>query len=404
VLNSDNPQRDSIGFHVGVPAQEWWLTQAKIFLMYLKLIVWPWPLLIHYDLPYLKTLGEAWPYVAIVAVLGLGTLFLLWKNHPLGLLGTFVFAILSPTFIIPVVTEMAAERRMYLPLVAITALVVVGGYMLAQAILCRESRKEARSSTASSSPLATVIVPAFCVAVVMGLVSSRRLAAYDNVLAMWQDVLRLQPHSHVAHQNVAVQYEHVGDLPTAIGHYRESLRLKPDSSLGHYNLAILLSRLGQHEEACEHFRLAAKYNASPEVLNNYGVSQYVLGRNDESIATFKEVIRLKPTMWRVHENLGKAYVRAGQLPQAIESFKQAIKHNPAAVSSYGHLAKTQAKMGQPAEAITTAELALKAARAAGEFAMAARIESDLAIYRASLTNAAGDKLETLDTENAAPTK
>jgi hypothetical protein len=96
-LNYDNPHRDSIGFHMGVPAHVWWLTQAKVFLMYVKLVIWPWPLLIHYDLPYLETLGAAWPYVAFLAMLGLGTLFLLWKNHPVGLLGTFVFAILSPT-------------------------------------------------------------------------------------------------------------------------------------------------------------------------------------------------------------------------------------------------------------------------------------------------------------------
>jgi Tfp pilus assembly protein PilF len=325
-------------------------------------------------------------------MLGLGTLFLLWKNHPVGLLGTFVFAILSPTLIIPVVTEVAAERRMYLPLVAIAALVVVGGYTLAQSLSRRESREGAGQSTVrsnASSPLVAVIAPALCLAAVLALVSSRRLVAYDNELTLWQDVLRLQPHSHVAHQNAGVEYYNEGNLTAAARHCAESVRLKPDSSSGQYSLALVLSKLGQHEKASEHFRLAAKHLPdSPELLNNYGVSLFVLGRNDEAIATFKETIRLKPTLWRAHENLGKAFAQAGNLAEATASFKQALRLNPEALASYGHLARAQAQKGQHAEAIATAQTALKVARATGADAMAARIETDLATYRAILASAA----------------
>ena len=87
--------------------------------MYLKLVVWPWPLLIHYDFAYFKTLSQAWMYVLPVLLLGMATLWLLWRNDPIGYLGTWMFAILSPTLVIPITTEMAAERRMYLPLAAI---------------------------------------------------------------------------------------------------------------------------------------------------------------------------------------------------------------------------------------------------------------------------------------------
>ena len=35
--------------------------RAKVLFLYLKLAVWPWPLVIHYEIPYLKTAAEAWP-------------------------------------------------------------------------------------------------------------------------------------------------------------------------------------------------------------------------------------------------------------------------------------------------------------------------------------------------------
>ena len=116
VLTLRAPYGTAAGFEAGVPAQHWWLTQTKVFLLYLKLTLWPWPLLIHYELPYLTTFAESWMFVLPVFVLGIITLVLLWRNHPAGYLGTAIFAILSPTSLIPIRLEMAAERRMYLPL------------------------------------------------------------------------------------------------------------------------------------------------------------------------------------------------------------------------------------------------------------------------------------------------
>ena len=49
------PYGTAAGFGAGVPVHEWWLTQSKVLLMYLKLALWPWPLLIHYELPYFTT-------------------------------------------------------------------------------------------------------------------------------------------------------------------------------------------------------------------------------------------------------------------------------------------------------------------------------------------------------------
>ncbi len=130
-LNLGSPRGNSAGFDLGVSAGSYWLTQAKVLSMYLKLAIWPWPLLIHYELPYFATFREAWIYVVPVLLVGLGTLALLLRNHPIGYLGTLIFAILAPTSLVPIVTEMAAERRMYLPLAPLVVLCVIGGYLLA---------------------------------------------------------------------------------------------------------------------------------------------------------------------------------------------------------------------------------------------------------------------------------
>ncbi len=62
------------GFSLGVTGPEWWLTQSKVFFFYLKMVAWPWPLLLHYHMPYLKTLAESWMYVVPLLLIGLATL------------------------------------------------------------------------------------------------------------------------------------------------------------------------------------------------------------------------------------------------------------------------------------------------------------------------------------------
>ncbi len=135
-LNYNAPRSDTAGFarasHIGLPAYAWWLTQTKVLLLYLKLAIWPWPLSIHYGTPYLQSLGAAWPWVAGVTVLAIATLVLLWRFSAVGFVGGWVLIILSPTLVVPIITEVAAERRMYLPLAAIMTLLVVGGYWLVQ--------------------------------------------------------------------------------------------------------------------------------------------------------------------------------------------------------------------------------------------------------------------------------
>ena len=105
----------STGFGSGVPAYVWWFTEAKVLLLYLRLAVWPWPLVIHYEYDYLDSLAAAWPWVVPAAIFALVAAILFWRRTAIGFALVSMLAILSPTLVVPVVTEVAAERRMYLP-------------------------------------------------------------------------------------------------------------------------------------------------------------------------------------------------------------------------------------------------------------------------------------------------
>ena len=177
-LNIDGPRSGTAGFGHGVSALAWWFTQAKVLLMYLKLTFWPCPLVIHYEIPHLNTLGAAWPWVVPAAALGIATLVLIARRTATGFLGAWLFIILSPTLVVPMTDEVAAERRMYLPLAAIAALVVVGGYELAQQAV----RSLASGAAADSWPLKITAAGTLLAVAILSVVSVRRVAIYDSPL------------------------------------------------------------------------------------------------------------------------------------------------------------------------------------------------------------------------------
>ena len=152
VINLDGPRTPLAGFDQGIDASVWWLTQTKVLLMYLKLAFWPWPLVIHYHVPFLYTLGEAWPYLVPTLLLGLASVVLLWRRSAAGFVGAWLFVVLSPTLLVPLAHEVAAERRMYLPLVALVAFVVIAGYELARRIAAHPAHAGAQGSAARRPP------------------------------------------------------------------------------------------------------------------------------------------------------------------------------------------------------------------------------------------------------------
>jgi tetratricopeptide (TPR) repeat protein len=382
-LNIHGPRSDSVGFHLEVPAYAWWFTQAKVLLMYLKLVVWPWPLVIHYEMPYLDSPLAAAPFVLPVAVLAIGTLFLLWRGSAVGYVGAWVFAILAPTLVVPINTEVAAERRMYLPLAAIAALAVVGTYDLAERVRRRQKRGR-RTTETGRLPYIAVFAPALVIAIVLAGVSVRRLAAYQAPIVLWQQAVDYEPRNHIAQQNLGVELAKVNRYAEAIARYQETLRLKPDQLTAHNNLGLAGLETRDFDLAIHHFRELVRLEPASEVMrNNLAVALVTADRLDEAIVEFEKTLALNPRMWKAHDNLGDALKRTGRLSEAIKHYEKAVELNPDALEVYGHLADACARAKQPAKAIAAAERAFELAQSAGQYETAATIATQLAAFRAS---------------------
>jgi len=117
----------SAGFSSGIGVWTYLLNQTVMIVRYLYLAVWPWSLVSNYGWPAPLTLADALPQAAVVCVLLAATLVAIFRWPSLGFAGCWLFFTLAPTSsVVPIATEVGAERRMYLPLVSLIALAVVG--------------------------------------------------------------------------------------------------------------------------------------------------------------------------------------------------------------------------------------------------------------------------------------
>ena len=89
-LNVDAPRSHAAGLGAGLPAYVWWFTQAKVLLLYLKLSIWPWPFVIHHEMPPLWTVSASLPWLLAGDRGGLCSLSSFFGDaSPIGYLGAW---------------------------------------------------------------------------------------------------------------------------------------------------------------------------------------------------------------------------------------------------------------------------------------------------------------------------
>ena len=326
------------GFDVGVAPWAYWLTQFQAVAHYLKLSVWPHPLVFEYGTFWVRPV-EALPYAVIVVPLAVATVIALWRRPVLGFLGAWFFMILAPSSIVPVATQTMAEHRMYLPLAAVIVAAVVGIYTLA-----------GRRSWILFGTLA----------IALGMVTGSRNENYQSELAIWSDTVAKWPTNARAQTSLGLALDQSGRTREAIQHFEATLRIKPDDADAHNNLGNILDRSGRTSEAIRHY--AAALRARPhdaQTLYNLGLALDHVGRISEAIERHEAALRIKPDFAEARNNLGVILWRSGRVREAIQQYEGALRIKPDYARAHYNLGNALAQAGMTSEAIRHYEEALR---------------------------------------------
>lgn len=324
-LSLDAPRSFSSGFHLGANKIIWWFTQCKVLLMYLKLTIWPWPLRCAYELPHVETPLAILLFVTPVILLGTLALWLVKRNHPVGFVLVFVAAILAPTSLLPIMTEMAAERRMYLPLAALIAFAIVAIYLFAKR-QHRLSVLAGESSDDSKAPRNAALFAVLVIGFLYGLLGYLRLGEYYNEMDMWLQVAQSEPKNHIAHYNLGLMYNEQGREADSLAELQAAVAANPNYIQALSALGFALMNAGRMDEAVESIKAALAIDPRfVPALNNLGIALIRMGHSAEAIESLQRAVQLDPTHADSHHNLGKALFNTGRRDQAIEQLQ--IAHN-----------------------------------------------------------------------------
>jgi tetratricopeptide (TPR) repeat protein len=371
------PHRQTRGFGAGIGAWDYAKNQCIVVLEYLRLVVWPHPLVLDYGVAQPVPLRAALPGAIVLGLLVLATGIVHVYRPLVGFLPVWTLVSLAPTSsIVPIVSEVGAERRMYLPLAGIVVLAVLAGHAVLGRVAARV-RWIMLAAVAASLIAKTV----------------HRNEQYRSALALWQTAVAARPENPRARVNLAGTLQQRGRAEAAVAELRRALDLAPEHRDAHNNLAVALMAQGEVAAAIRHYRRAIEIDPSFfQAHSNLGNALVAHGRSDEALPHYREAVRLRPREFVGHYNLGRVLLAEGRIEEAIRSYRHAMEIRPDSALGHNGLGAALAANGEHAAALRHYREAVRLdpgmaeahANLAGQLLAAGRIDEAVAHCRRAL--------------------
>ena len=328
------------GFDVGISAPAYWLSQLSALARYLQLAACPINLVFDYGTKWVSSFGEVVPAALLVAVLAAGTIWAVLSpdapgaapspvrlRRALGFAGTWFFAILAPTSLVPGNRQTLAEHRMYLALAPLLATAVIAAFWVARRI-------------ATIGPRTALAVLVAAITVLFCGLTARRNRDYQSELALFADTAAKRPRNAYALANYGMALLAGGSPAAAVGQFERALQLRPAYPIAENDLGNALLELDRNSEAIAHYRAAVGLNPGfADAHNNLGGALARVGRLSEAESEIKAALSLQPNDAEAHNNLGGILAGTGRLAQAIAQFREALRLDPNYGAARSNLAK-----------------------------------------------------------------
>jgi tetratricopeptide (TPR) repeat protein len=358
------PRTHSAGFSTNVDPWTYLLNQTVLITRYLSLTVWPRGLVVAYGPVQPLTFIAVWPFATFVVLAVTATAVALVRWPLVGFVGAWIFITLAPTSsVVPIATEVGAERRMYLPLVALICLAVT----LTALLTIHLAQRRPRRAFALACGALTVL---------LGVTTVQRNREYGSPLGLAQTVLARWP-TAFAHSIVGTQLAIVGRHPEAIAELRRAV---PGYTLARYHLGGELFNQGAIDEAVVQLQTFVQLEPTlaeavpsrtmigraqmlrsefPAAIGEFravltmtrpgdDAHTTAMGfladalfsdhRFDEAVPEYRVFVAKRPRDVGAFINLGVSLAEIGRLTEAAEAFQRAVQLDPSNATASRNLA------------------------------------------------------------------
>lgn len=309
------------------------------YFVYVKKAVWPAPLSVCSDFtPPVYSIGAA--IVAGLVLLSLtGVAFAVRKRDPAFPVGWLWFlGLLFPVIgILPVRTQVLAERYAYFPIVGLAIAMAWGTRVLGQRFPQR---------------LPGISGGAFVAVLLLAVLSINQSLHWKNSLTLFAHAVSVAPDDHLAHNNLGQALHEAGRLDEAAAEFRRALEIVPNDASGHFNLGVVLKESGRLVDAEQHLSRSVQLDPrDAEGLCELGAVLQMRQRPAESLPFLEQAVELAPGVSRIRNNYGSALAVLGRMEDAAEQFREAVRLDMTNAQAHYNLALALRDLGQTGEAV-----------------------------------------------------
>lgn len=347
------PSNPTVGVN-DTPYTSWqWLqTQAGVVVHYLRLVVVPWPLRGAYDDGPATFASAVLPGLVVVALLV--TAVRCWWSRPwLGWLGALFFLLLAPTStVLPIETEVVAERRMYLPMLAVLIPLVLTGHRFV-AMRTRTWRIGGAAVVAAA-------------AIGLGLLTRDRVWTYADPTRFWADAFAKREPGRRTFLAAQILANHGAMLwqqrrfDEAHVCYSEAMQCPNPTAVECMQYAVSLFQRGDQQQALAMLRdVLRQAPDNGDVQGSLGTCLLAMHyeakepRGNPALVEAETVLRravvLKPKNAAYWNSLGYVLRERGNLPEAEQAYEQACALTKDRVEPFLYRADVLTRLGREAE-------------------------------------------------------
>jgi len=337
-----SPRATTAGFGVAtITPWRYFTSELSVICYYLRLAIWPNSLCLDYFWPTATSPGQILPYATVLAALGAATIWALLKRKPVAFIGVWFFLILSVTSSFMPIVDLAFDHRMYLPLAAVIALVVIGGVAVAERLGNLQLFVASLGARPAALVAATVVIGSLTFATL------RRNVDYRYAIAMWQDVIRKSPNNPRAYGSLGMHLTDVGRLDEAISQFEEALKLKPGYLGAEAGLGRALVLKEQPDSATPHLLSALDIDPDHPSANCYlGRALMAGGQVDPAIHYLERAVEVEPTYAEAHYFLAEALSKDGKTAEAVKQYEITSQLSPGLVEQLNSQFSTERKVSR----------------------------------------------------------
>lgn len=349
------------GAHARFGALDYLRSQPGVVLHYLRLVVWPHPLVFDYGWPVAEARSDWLPQAFLLGVLLLATLVLLARRAPLGLPAAAFFVLLAPSSSFVPIKDLAFEHRMYLALAPVLLLAALGVRRAARPV---PHLAQALFGLALLALIATTV---------------RRNQDYRSAVALWSSAVAYAPANGRAHNNLAsalIDAERLEEAERALERARE---LTPESSHVYRNLARIAALRGELAAAIALLERALALQEAAATHADLALLLRATGRPQESEPHLLRALELEPERVGERVELARLLLARGAAREAVPHLERAAERraDPRCLEALETLADAHVQLGEFEAARSVLAQALDLLRARHDPSTTARLRKRL---------------------------